>query len=64
MSLDELNTKSLVVSLWDEDSKSRDDYMAGVSDTSIISSGKLVFFLVQIESAASSIFPTQKFGFI
>jgi len=29
MSLDELNTKSLVVSLWDEDSKSRDDYMAG-----------------------------------
>eukprot|EP00091_Calanus_sinicus_P025320 TRINITY_DN9601_c0_g1_i1.p1 TRINITY_DN9601_c0_g1~~TRINITY_DN9601_c0_g1_i1.p1 ORF type:complete len:239 (-),score=56.25 TRINITY_DN9601_c0_g1_i1:583-1299(-) len=30
MSLDDLNSKSLIVSLWDEDSKSRDDYMAGV----------------------------------
>jgi len=29
MSLDELNTKSLVIAIWDEDSKSRDDYMAG-----------------------------------
>jgi len=30
MSLDEINTKSLVISIWDEDSSSRDDYMAGL----------------------------------
>jgi len=29
MSLDDINSKSLVVSIWDEDSSSRDDYMAG-----------------------------------
>ena len=27
MSLDELNTKSLVIAIWDEDSKSRDDFI-------------------------------------
>ena len=30
MSLDDINSKSLVVSIWDEDSSTRDDYMAGV----------------------------------
>merc|ERR1719347_2359867 len=30
MSLSDINSKSLVVSIWDEDSSSRDDYMAGL----------------------------------
>ena len=30
MSLDELNKLSLVVAIWDSDSTSRDDYIAGV----------------------------------
>jgi len=30
MSLADINTKSLVVAIWDEDSSSRDDYMAGL----------------------------------
>ena len=46
MSLEELNTKSLVVSVWDEDSKSRDDYMAGVNMQELFQHLFYSFFLV------------------
>ena len=30
MSVNEIQSKSIVVAIWDEDSKSHDDFMAGV----------------------------------
>ena len=61
MSLDDLNSKSLIVSLWDEDSKSRDDYMAGVC-VFMKTALHCFLFLVKVEFGACSILPAQRFG--
>ena len=53
MSAAEVNSKSLVVSIWDKDTKSKDDFMAGVSDS--ITLRVLIYILLQVRISMQNI---------